>query len=112
MPHIIPPETPNQPLLNANQALFMCLHEQLSDCSFHQLCQLAERGIIPKQLAKVPIPKCPSCLYGKAHGKPWRTHKVDPTIKTSTNPGAVISVEQLESPLPGFVPIAKGTPTL
>ena len=48
MPHIIPPETPNHPLLKADQALLMCLHEQLSHCSFHQLCQLAERGIIPK----------------------------------------------------------------
>ena len=112
MPHIIFPETPNQPLLKADQTLFICLHEQLGHCSFHQLCQLAKRGIIPKRLAKVPIPKCPSCLYGKAYRKPWRTHKVNPKIKKSTNPRAVISVNQLESPLPGFVPITKGTPTL
>ena len=39
-------------------------------------------------------------------------HKVDPKINTSTNPGAMISVDQQKSPLPGFIPIAKGTPIL
>ena len=48
MPHVIPPEMLDQPLLKADQALLMCLHEELGHCSFHQLCQLAERGIIPK----------------------------------------------------------------
>ena len=73
---------------------------------------MAEQGIIPRKLARVPPPKCPSCLYGKAHRKPWRTHKIDPKIKPSTVPGAVVSIDQLESPVLGFVPIAKGQPTV
>ena len=79
--------------------------------SFAQLQELAKQGIILKKLANVPPPKCPSCLYGKAHKKPWRTHKVDPKIKPSTIPGAVVSIDQLESRIPGFVPIARGQPT-
>ena len=73
---------------------------------------MAEQGIIPRKLAKVPPPKCPSCLYRKAHRKPWRTHKIDPKIKPTTVPGAVVSIDQLESPVLGFVPIAKGQPTV
>ena len=32
--------------------------------------------------------------------------------KPSTIPGAVVSIDQLESPVPGFMPIAKGQPTV
>ena len=89
----------------------MRLHEQLGHCSFAQLKQMADQGI-PRKLAKVPPPKCPSCLYRKAHRKPWQTHKIDQKIKPTTVPGAVVSIDQLESPVPGFIPIAKGQPTI
>ena len=89
----------------------MRLHEQLGHCSFAQLKQMAEQGIIPRKFTKVSPPRCPSCLYGKAHKKPWRMHKIDPKIKCSTIPGAVVSIDQLESPILGFVPIAKGLRT-
>ena len=110
-PHVIPSEGDNEPLLKADQALLMKYHEQLGHCSFHQLKELAKLGIIPKKLAKVPPPKCPSCLYGKAHRRPWRTHKVDQSIKPATVPGAVVSVDQLESTVPGFVPLGREQPT-
>ena len=109
-PTVIPSDDQDEPLLKSDQAALMRLHEQLGHCSFAQLKQMAEQGIIPRKLAKVPPPKCPSCLYGKAHRKPWHTHKIDPKIKPSTVPGAVVSINQLESPVPGFVPIAKGSP--
>ena len=111
-PTVISPEDQDEPLLKSDQAALMRLHEQLGHCSFAQLKQMAEQGIIPRKLAKVPPPKCPSCLYGKAHRKPWRTHKIDPKIKPTTIPWAVVSIDQLESPVPGFVPIAKGQPTV
>ena len=109
-PHLIPQE-PDAPLMASDQALLMAYHEQLGHTSFAQLQELAKQGIIPKKLANVPPPKCPSCLYGKAHKNPWRTHKVDAKIKPSIIPGAVVSIDQLESPIPGFVPIARGQPT-
>ena len=111
-PTVIPSDDQDEPLLKSDQAALMRLHEQLGHCSFLQLKQMAEQGIIPRKLAKVPPPKCPSCLYGKAHRKPWRTHKIDPKIKPTTVLGAVVSIDQLESPVPGFVPIAKGQPTV
>ena len=109
-PHLIPQEL-DTPLMASDQALFMAYHEQLWHTSFDQLQELAKQGIIPKKLANVPPPKCPSCLYGKTHKKPRRTHKVDPKIKPSTIPSAVVSIDQMESPIPGFVPIARGQPT-
>ena len=111
-PTLIPSDDQDEPLLKSDQAALMRLHEQLGHCSFAQLKQMAEQGIIPRKFAKVPPPKCPSCLYRKAHRKPWRTHKIDPKIKPSTIPGAVVSINQLESPVPGFMPIAKGQPTV
>ena len=111
-PTVIPSDDQDEPLLKSYQAALMRLHEQLGHCSFTQLKQMAEQGIIPRKLAKVPPPKCPSCLYGKAHRKPWRMHKIDPKIKPTPIPGAVVSIDQLESPVPGFVPIAKGQPTV
>ena len=111
-PTIIPSDDQDEPLLKSDQAALIRLHEQLSHCSFAQLKQMAEQGIIPRKLAKVPPPKCPSCLYGKAHWKPWRMHKIDPKIKPSIVSGAVVSINQLESPVLGFVPIAKGQPTV
>ena len=111
-PTVIPSDDQDGPLLKSDQAALMLLHEQLGHCSFAHLKQMAEQGIIPRKLAKVPPPKCPSCLYEKAHRKPWRAHKIDPKIKPTTVPGAVVSIDQLESPVPGFVPIAKGQPTV
>ena len=109
---VIPSDDQDEPLWKPDQAALMRLHEQHGHCSFAQLKQMAEQGIIPRKLAKVPPPKCPSCHYRKAHRKPWRTHKIDPKIKPTTVPGVVVSIDQLESPVPGFVPIAKGQPTV
>ena len=75
-PQLIPQE-PDAPLMASDQALLMPYHEQLRHTSFAQLQELAKQGIIPKKLASVPPPKCPSCLYGKAYKKPWATHKVN-----------------------------------
>ena len=107
-PTVIPLDDQDEPLLKSDQAALMRLHEQLGHCSFAQLKQMAEQGIIPRKLAKVPPPKCPSCLYGKADRKPWRTHKIDPKIKPTTVPGAVVSIDQLESPFRASYPLQKG----
>ena len=79
-PTTIPPDDQDEPLLKSDQVALMRLHEQLGHCSFAQLKQMAEQGIIPRKFAKTPPSKCPSCLYGKAHWKPWSTHKIDPKI--------------------------------
>ena len=42
--------------------------------------------------------------------KTFTNTQIDPKIKQSTIPGTFVSVDQLESPISGFIPIAKGQP--
>ena len=74
---------------------------------------MARAGLISRDLANVDSPTCPGCAYGKAHQKPWRRKGVRnrKSLKIATVPGQVVSVEQLVSPTPGFVPTHRGTPT-
>jgi hypothetical protein len=74
---------------------------------------MAKAGLIPKDLANIKPPVCPGCAYGKAHQKPWRYKgsKNRRTIRVATAPGQVVSVDQLVSPMEGFVPTHRGTPT-
>ena len=74
---------------------------------------MSQAGLIPRELENVNSPTCPGCAYGKAHRKPWqrkgvRNRKI---LNIDTVPGQVVSVEQLVSPTPGFVPTHRGTPT-
>ena len=63
---------------------------------------------IPARLAHCRIPKCQSCLYGKATKRPWRTKGQSGKIKEVEKPGQCVSVDQLESPVAGFVGQNKG----
>ena len=58
-------------------------------------------------------PTCPGCAYGKAHKLKWRHKGIKnrKRIKVATAPGQVVSMDQLISPTPGFIPIHRGTPT-
>ena len=47
-PTLIPSDDQDEPLLKSDQAALMQLHEQLGHCSFAQLKQIVEQGIIPK----------------------------------------------------------------
>ena len=43
------------------------------------------------------------------HRKPWRTKgKHSKTRRVATEPGQIVSVDQLESPMPGFIAQLKG----
>ena len=73
---------------------------------------MAKRGLLPKKLAKCQIPTCTSCLYGKATRRPWRTKpkagQQGGKLRTATEPGQCISVDQLESTTPGLIAQVKG----
>ena len=73
---------------------------------------MAKRGLLPKKLAKSQIPTCTSCLYGKATRRPWRTKpKVGQQggkLRTASEPGQCISIDQLESSTPGLIAQIKG----
>jgi hypothetical protein len=46
-------------------------HFKIKHLPFSSLKKLAEKGIIPKKLAKVPVLMCSLCQTGKQHKKPW-----------------------------------------
>ena len=74
--------------------------------------QMAKQGLLPKKILKANVPICPACQYGKMHRKPWRTKGNHPkTSGVATEPGQIVSVDQLESPTPGFIAQFKGTLT-
>ena len=80
-------------------------HQRLGHISFDRIREMARQGLLPKRYVKCPTPACSACLYGKATRKKWRTKT--PTRgnldKRATHPGAVVSVDQLESPTPGLI---------
>ncbi|CAJ1943881.1 unnamed protein product, partial [Cylindrotheca closterium] len=103
---------PEVEIVRRKQHRLFMLHEKYGHLGFAKLNLMARAGLIPRELANVDAPTCPGCAYGKAHRKPWRykgTNKRQ--IKPATHPGQVISVDQLASPTPGFVPTHRGTPT-
>ena len=69
---------------------------------------MASQGDLPKRLATVIPPFCAACKYGKQTKRPWRTKGPQGHIRTTTQPGQVVSVDQLESTTPGFVAQLKG----
>lgn len=85
----------------------------LGHLSFRTLKLMAKAGLVPRELANVPPPICPGCAYGKAHRKPWRSKGAQNkrSIRTALSPGEVLSINQLVSPTPGFVPTHQGRPT-
>lgn len=88
--------TPKQDLLS--------WHLRLGHIPFGILTNMARVGILPQRLAKVQDnPKCPSCQYGQAHRRPWRRHKTKSTIKPANAPGDCVSVDQLQSTVPGII---------
>ena len=64
---------------------------------------------LPKCLLACKKPFCAACQYGKMTKRPWRVKRDNKgTTKTATQPGQIVSVDQLESNSPGFVAQLKG----
>ena len=83
-------------------------HYKLGHAPFKLLQQMATEGDLPKRLATVIPPFCTACKYGKQTKRPWHTKGPQGHICTTTQPGQVVSVDQLESTTPGFVAQLKG----
>jgi hypothetical protein len=78
-------------------------HLRLGHLPFANIRLMAAHKEIPPRLANCGIPKCQSCLYGKATKRPWRTKDQSGTIKEVKHPGQCLLVDQLESPVAGFI---------
>jgi len=98
--------------LDSDQREFMELHCKLSHLPFPAMIVLAEKGKIQKKYAKLKhrLPICMSCIFGKAHRKPWRSKGSKGSIRKESDdaPGKCVSMDQLVSAQPGLIPQMAG----
>jgi hypothetical protein len=91
---------------------FAHLHQRLGHLPPAKIRRMAAAGFLPRRLAKCQVPACRSCLFGQATRRPWRNKpKKDATphkLRTATQPGQCVSVDQLESSTPGLIAQMKG----
>ena len=84
-------------------------HYRLGHLSFDHIKQLAQSGQLPKCLLASKKPFCSACQYGKMTKHPWRVKgDNENATKTATQPGQIVSVDQLESNSLGFIAQLKG----
>jgi GAG-pre-integrase domain len=89
-------------------------HYRLGHAPFSTINRLAAAGELPKRPKNVKDPMCASCMYGMMTRRPWRT-KTSPTQvqggRSVLEPGDCVSVDQMQSPVPGHIAQVKGHPT-
>ena len=97
------------PDVTSKQAALRKCHNRLNHMPFARIRAMAQQGLLPKYLADVEPPMCASCAYGKMTRRPWRTKGQQTSkIVSVTRSGECVSVDQMESPTPGFVGQIKG----
>jgi hypothetical protein len=71
---------------------------------------MAKQGYLPARLAKCRVPTCQACVYGKLTRRAWRTKSTTSSSNdfSATTAGQCVSVDQVESPIPGFLGQMKG----
>ena len=70
---------------------------------------MSQNRILPKRLLKCTKPFCAACQYSKLTRKPWRSKGVPMTpIRKATSSSQIISINQLESSMVGFIAQLKG----
>ena len=79
------------------------------------MSRMAKQHVLPSRITKIlrrmdkqdtRPPMCNDCCGAKATRRPWRTSAGKGNashIKPATSPGDVVSVDQLESSIPGFI---------
>ena len=88
----------------SNSAAFLRLHQRLGHMSFAKMKLMARKGIIKTEFKNTPIPVCAACTYAKMIRKPWRNKpSTSYEREVTSNPGDVVSVDQLVSPTPGLI---------
>lgn len=102
-PNIVEDEEDQQP--TSAPAELLQYHHRFGHVSFKRIIEMAKQGIIPKRLAKCPVPACSACLYAKAIRRQWRHRTPINKVESPkpTKPGERVSVDQMVSPTPGLV---------
>ena len=106
------PMEEEEPLFDDLMLEYQYYHLKLNHAPKSKMLQAIKNGMLPSRLAKIKKPPpCPACITSKATRTPWRTKAAYRGIIETTEPGECTSVDQLESPTPGFMGLLKGQPT-
>ena len=104
------PEVPSSTgRLSDRQRRLLQWHERLGHINMDQCVRLARHGVIPRELANGPAPKCQACLLSKGKRRP----KAKSTIRhqdDTIEPGQVASTDQLIAGYPGRMSTSRGSP--
>jgi len=94
---------------------YMHWHNRLNHPTHTVMTKMAKQGMLPRGNAKILTtmskqctkpPMCNDCCGAKATRKPWRgkgKRYVQKHLKKTPHPREVVSVDQLESYIPGFI---------
>ncbi len=94
---------------------YMHWHYKLNHPSYTVMSRMAKQHMLPRRITRIlkrlgkqdtKPPMCNDCCGAKATRRPWRTtadKRNISHIKSATKPGEVVSVDQLESSIPGFI---------
>ena len=96
--------------LPSSESLLLHWYDKLGRLSFYKLQIMASNGDITRELSLFRVPLCYACLFGKATKRAWRRKDTIDRIhgQRVTKPGDCVSVDQLQSPILGFVGHMKG----
>jgi GAG-pre-integrase domain len=87
-------------------------HHRLCHMAMRRVQNLAEKGILPKRIAKCKIPLCPACVFGKMTRRRWQMASTESSITPDVcEIGSLVSVDQIQSSTPGIIAQMKGIPT-
>jgi hypothetical protein len=99
-------------VLTAGQVELIYWHGSLGHCTFKQILKLADQGHIQLSATAntAKLPKCLSCIMGKAHCQAWKSNKSGKAIHRCLNnvPGSQVHIDQLKCSQPGLIPQTKG----
>jgi len=105
----------DSPTYSQDTQEYMHWHYKLNHPTHTVMTKMAKQKMLPRRITKIlsdmgklyiKPPMCNDCCGAKATRRPWR-HKGSKHrqshIKRATHPGEVVSVDQLESSIPGFI---------
>jgi hypothetical protein len=103
------------PTYSQDSQEYMHWHYRLNHPTHTVMIKMAKQNMLPRRITKILVdmskqhskpPMCNDCCGAKATRRPWRGKSAkynQKHIKKATHPGEVISVDQLESSILGFL---------
>ena len=94
---------------------YMHWHYRLNHPTHTVMTRMTKLKMLPKEITRilkkmdkqrVKPPMCNDCCGARATRKPWRGKgkgNIQKHLKKPTHPGEIVSVDQLESSIPGFI---------